>query len=113
MNEQITQRRNPLTTTIVEGESIRVGERELTPLVRVTAYARRQAHVGSDRLSGRGGGFVEMQPIAILERSKAGERRIPIRDETSQMLGGLFLAAFIVPLLLGLAALLWRLRNRV
>jgi len=111
MNEQTTQRHNPLTATIVEGEAIHVGERELTPLVRVTAYARRQAHVGSDRLSGQGWGFVRLRPVAILERSEAGERRIPIRDETAQMLGGLFLAAFIIPLLLGLAVLLMRKRN--
>jgi len=111
MNEQTTQRHNPLTSTIVEGEAIHVGERELTPLVRVTAYTRRQAHVGSDWLSGRGGGFVRMRPIAILERSEAGERRIPIGDKTTQMLGGMFLAAFIIPLLLGLAVLLMRKRN--
>ena len=111
MNEQITLRRNPVTSTIVEGEAIHAGERELTPLVRVTAYTRRQAHVGSDWLSGWGGGFVRMRPIAIIERSEAGERRIPIRDKTAQMLGGLFLAAIIIPLLLGLAVLLMRKRN--
>ncbi len=111
MNEQATLRHNPLTSTIVEGEPIHVGERELTPLVRVTSYARRQAHLGSDQLSGQGWGFVQMQPIAILERSEAGERRIPIRDKTAQLLGGLFLAAFIIPLLLGLAVLLMRKRR--
>jgi hypothetical protein len=111
MNEQAIQRHNPLTSTVVEGEPIHVGERELTPLVRVTTYTRRQAHVGSDRLSGQGWGFVQLRPVAILERSAAGERRIPIRDKTAQMLGGLFLAAFIIPLLLGLAALLMRKRR--
>ena len=111
MNEQAIPKHNPLTSTVVDGEPIRVGERELTPLVRVTTYTRRQAHVGSGQLSGQGWGFVQLRPVAILERSAAGERRIPIRDKTAQMLGGLLLAAFIIPLLLGLAVLLMRKRR--
>jgi uncharacterized spore protein YtfJ len=111
MNKQATQatnERNPLATAVVEGEPIRVSERELVPVVRVTTYARRRAFVGSDRLAGQGWGFVRLRPIAILERSETGERRIPLKDKTAQMLGGLLLAAFIVPLLLGLAARLMR-----
>ena len=108
MNEQAVKRPNPLVSRIIEGEPIRVGERELVPLVRMTAYARRQAFVGSDRLSGQGWGFVHMHPVAILERSQGGERRIPIEDRTARSLSGLLLAAFIIPLLLLLAVRLVR-----
>lgn len=99
---------SPSMTRIVEGNPIHVGERELVPLVRMTAYVRRRAFVGSDRLDGQGWGFVQMHPVAILERSQGKERRIPIRDKTTRALSGLLLAAFIIPLLLLLAVHLAR-----
>lgn len=105
MNEQVIEKREPLVTGVVEGKAIRVGGRELAPLVRVTGRVQRQALVGSDQLSGQGWGFVRMRPVAILERSEAGERRIPIRDKTAQVLGGLLLAALIIPLLAAVVCL--------
>jgi hypothetical protein len=103
MGEQAVGRRGPVVTAVVEGKPIRVGERELVPAVRVTTRGRRQAFVGPDRLAGQGWGFVRLQPVAILERSETGEQRFPIRDRTAEVLGGLLLAAFIIPLLLGVA----------
>jgi hypothetical protein len=107
MNEK-AKAQHPLTTEMVEGEPIQIGERELVPLVRVTTYARRQARVGADDLAGLGWGFVQMRPVAVLERTDRGERRMPIRDKTAQAMSGLLLAAVIVPLLLMLAARLVR-----
>jgi hypothetical protein len=46
--------------------------------------------------------------VAIIERSQGGERRIRIPDRTAQLIGGLSLAAFIIPLLLALAVRLMR-----
>ena len=37
MNRQVIEKQGPLMTEMIEGEPIRVGERELTPLVRVTS----------------------------------------------------------------------------
>ena len=96
---------------IVEGEPIRIGECELVPVVHVTTYVRRQALVGSDRLAGQGWGFVHLRPVAIVERSEAGERHIPIQNKTAQALSGLLLAAFIIPLLLAVAVRLARKGN--
>ena len=93
---------------IVEGKPVRVDRRELVPIVRVETGAQRRAFVGSDGLAGQGLGFVTLRPIAILERSDVSERRIPIPDRTAQLLGGLLLAAFVVPLLLSVAARLAR-----
>jgi len=112
VSKQPANKPNSPTTKNVEGEPIRIGERELVPVARVTTYARRQALVGSSQLSGQGWGFVQLRPVAILERSEAGERRILIRDKTAQMLGGLLLAAFIIPLLLALAVRLAREHDR-
>jgi len=108
MNERAIEKRGPQMTETIEGEPIRIGERELVPLVRVTSRVRRRAFVGSDGVGAQGWGFVRMRPIAILERDGAGERRIPIEDKTAQVVGGLLLAAFIIPLLLALAVRLTR-----
>jgi uncharacterized spore protein YtfJ len=94
----------------IEGRPIRVGQRELVPVVRVETDVRRRALVGAGRLAGAGSGVVHMQPVAILERSEAGERRIPIYDRTAQLLGGLLLAALVIPALMLLAERLARRR---
>ena len=108
MTKQATGRRGPVITKLVEGEPIHAKGREIVPLVRVTTYGRRRAFVGSDRLTGEGWGVVHMRPVAIVERSEAGERRIPIQDKTAQTLSGLLLAAFVVLLLLAVAVHLAR-----
>jgi uncharacterized spore protein YtfJ len=108
MDRRAERQRGPVASRIVAGEPIRVGERELVPVVRVTTYARRRAFVGSDRLAGQGAAFVSLRPVAIIERSQGGERRIRIPDRTAQLIGGLSLAAFIIPLLLALAVRLMR-----
>jgi uncharacterized spore protein YtfJ len=99
-----------LSNETVQGDPILVGEREIIPIVQVTAYAHRRALVGDRQLSGQGGGFVRLKPVAIIERGPAGERRIPIRDETVQLLGAFLLTALIVPLILMLAVQLMRKR---
>lgn len=96
---------------VVEGKPMRVGDRELVPVVRVERVVRRRAFVGADGLAGEGVGFVRMRPIAILERQGgAGERRIPIPDRTVQLIGGLLLAALMIPLLLMVAVLVAHMR---
>lgn len=105
MDRQDVKKQGPLMTEVFEGKPIRIGGRELVPLVRVTSRVRRQALVGSSRVTGRGWGFVRMQPVALLERSEVGERRIPIQDETTQTLDRLFLVALIIPLLAAIVLL--------
>jgi uncharacterized spore protein YtfJ len=92
-----------MTIETIEGRPIHVEGRELVPVVRVETDVRRQAFVGANRLAGEGTGFVHMRPVAILERGEGGARRIPIHDRTAQLLGGLLLAALIIPALMLLA----------
>jgi hypothetical protein len=103
VNGQADRERGPVVSEVVQGEPVQVGDRELVPLVRVTTHLRRRAFVGTDRTSGDGWGLVRLRPVAILERSEAGERRLSIPDRTAQALGGFLLAAFIIPLLLAVA----------
>jgi hypothetical protein len=85
---------------IVEGKPIRVEGREFVPVVRVETSVRRHALVGASRLAAQGGCAVRIRPIALVERNERGERRLPIPDRTGQLLSGLLLAAFVIPLLL-------------
>jgi hypothetical protein len=86
---------------IVRGRPVRFGRSELVPVVWIESVVERRALVGDGRLSGGGLGFVHLKPIAILERRDGGsERCIPIRDRTTQLIGGLLLVALIVPLLM-------------
>jgi len=86
-------------TGIIKGEPIRVGARELVPVVRVTRRVERRAYVGADGVAGQGRGFVRLHPVAVVERSTTGERRFALRDRTVHTLIGLFLIALLVPLL--------------
>jgi hypothetical protein len=108
MDKEGGRQQGPTASRLVEGQPIRVGARELVPVVRVTVRGQRRAHVGTNELAGQGWGFVRLQPVAILERSAGGERHIPIQDRTVQALSGFLLAAFVIPLLLGVAVRLAR-----
>ena len=108
MDEQVGKRRRPVMSEMIAGEPIQVGERRLVPLVQVTTRGQRRALVGADRVTGEGWGFVRLRPVAVLERSEEGERRLPIQDKTAQWMGGFLLAAFIIPLLLGVAVRIGR-----
>jgi uncharacterized spore protein YtfJ len=87
----------------IEGKPIRVEGRELVPVVRVEADVRRRAFVGTHGVAGEGAGLVRVRPVALVERGEAGERRILIPDRTAQLLGGLLLAALVIPALMLLA----------
>lgn len=93
---------------IITGKPVRCAGREVTPVARVDVCVRRQAHVGSGPPSGQAWASVRLRPVAILERDGMTERHIPIHDRTTQLLNGLLLAAFIIPLLLTIAARLAR-----
>jgi hypothetical protein len=85
-------------TKIVEGDLIQVGGRELAPLVRVTSRMQRKASVGGHGVSGGGWGFVLMQPVAIIDRSGAGEHRLRIHSGTGRWVAWLLSVFFVVPL---------------
>jgi uncharacterized spore protein YtfJ len=85
-------------TELVVGDPIRVGGRELVPLVRVTSRVRRRAFVGGDGVGGGGRGFVYMRPVAFLDRSEAGERSVNIPSATAHAHLWLLSAFVVVPL---------------
>jgi hypothetical protein len=81
---------------ILQGEPIRVGQREIVPEAQVTWLMRRSGTVEMNGTSGRGGGWVSIKPKALIERGPGFTRSIPIRDETSRLLLGLAAGAVFV-----------------
>lgn len=87
----------PLMTETVEGDPITVEGRELTPLVQVRSRVRRRASISNAGVSGHGWGFIQLRPIAILDRSESDGQRLPIRDQTIRSIKHLLLVAIVVP----------------
>ncbi|MFL7809184.1 MAG: hypothetical protein AB8I80_11170, partial [Anaerolineae bacterium] len=59
---------------------------------------------GTNRLAAECQGTVVVRPIAIIERSRAGERQLPVHDACTRALGFLALVVVLAPLLAVLAA---------
>ncbi len=81
---------------IIRGEPIRVGQKQIVPEAQVTWWMRRSATIGMESTLGSGGTIVRIRPRALIERTPAGERRIPIQDRTARLLAGLAAGAVFV-----------------
>jgi len=103
----------PLRVKTVRGEAYSIGGRSLIPVARMVSFGKARATVGSHQISGQGGGFVWIQPLAIVEVAPEGERRIPIAGATSAAVWGfLGLAVAIVVFFAGVRRLAGRERDQ-
>ena len=82
----------PFRLETVRGEPYLIGGRKLVPVVRILSFGRARATVGTRGISGLGAGSVWIRPVAVVEETPEGERRIPITDGTGAtvraLLGG-------------------------
>ena len=83
------------------GEPYHVAGRRLTPVVCVASFGKARGTIGHDQISGSGGGFAWYTPLAFVEETQHGDRRIPIWDATSLIQGGMLLGALVLTLSLG------------
>jgi len=86
----------------VRGEPYEVGGRRLIPVARLASFGKARATIGTRQVGGWGGGFVQVTPVAVVEETPEGERRIPIDDRTLRALRDLVLRAVAVILVFGL-----------
>jgi uncharacterized spore protein YtfJ len=93
----------PLQVKTVHGEPIHVDERVLIPVVRVVSFGQARATIGGTGYGGWGTGFVRVQPVAVLEETPHGRRRIRIAGGTSVAVRRL--VWLVVGISVGLAAL--------
>ena len=106
------KREEPWVTTLVEGKAIKVGERELVPVVKLRSILRRRVTFGTEASRGSGGGLVWLQPQAVLVRQPDGsEQRLAIPDETQAAIQAMLAAVLALPVLYLIVASLmfvWR-----
>ena len=109
MEEQCSRPR-ALCIRTMRGEPISAGGRELIPLARVVSFGKASATVGKRQVGGRGGGFAWIKPLAVLEVTPTGERRIDLRDESSEAIRGML--AYAVAIGLFCTAIRWLVSRR-
>jgi len=95
----------------IQGDPIRVGQKEIAPEAQVTWWLRRRAVIRMDGASGWGAGVVSIRPTALVEQGPSGAGRIPIRDETARLLIGLLAGAVFIWFLAEIAVRLARSRG--
>ena len=109
----IPKRPKPFRIETVRGEPYWVGERKLTPLVRVVSWGKARATIGASRVTGWGGGFAQITPLAVLEETTEGEVPITITDATATSIRGMALAALASTFLFSAIRLLARRQRRM
>jgi uncharacterized spore protein YtfJ len=100
----------PLQIRTVRGDPYEVDGRRLIPVTRIVSLGKARAMVGSNQVSGWAGGFVRITPVAILEETVAGERRIPITNATATALRGI--VGTVMAMTLFLTLLRWLFRKK-
>jgi hypothetical protein len=94
----------------VRGAPAWVAGHKLTPVARVVSFGRARGTIGSRRIGGLGGGFFHVAPLALIEDTPQGERRIAVSNPTTAALAGLLGAALAVTLFF--TAIRWLARRR-
>lgn len=110
MDVQWCSRPRAFRVKTVRGEPYAIDGRELIPVARVISFGKASATVGTSQVSGRGGGFVSVRPLAVLEVTPAGERRIDLHDSTTAAIRGILSAAIVVGLFF--SAVRWLARRK-
>lgn len=102
-------RKAPFEVKTVHGQPYDLDGRKLIPVARIVSAGKARATIGPNRISGWGGGFARITPVAILEETAEGERYIPISDATTAAVRGM-LAAMLAGTLF-FTFLRWRVRR--
>jgi uncharacterized spore protein YtfJ len=97
-----------LRVETVRGDPYYVDGRELIPVARVVSFGKARATIGTRQVGGRGGGFVWIKPLAVLEVTPSGERRIAIQDGTAAAVRGMLASAISIALVF--TAIRWLVR---
>lgn len=91
------RQRGPAFSEVIEGRPIRIRDRELVPLVRVTSWVKRGAALRGQDVGAHGYGFVHLKPVGVVERDGASRRQLAIHDRTCRALWVLAVTVFLVP----------------
>jgi hypothetical protein len=96
----------------VRGEPYHVGGRKLIPEARVISFGKARATIGTYRIGGWGVGLTHVTPLAIIDETDKGDRRIPLASTTAQALQSMFAGAVAITLFFTTIRLLVRRRRK-
>lgn len=104
-----TAKLGPLRIRTIRGEPYYVQGHKLTPVARIVSLGNAKATIGTRRIRAHGGGFAWIKPLAILDETPEGERRIAITDGSAVVVRNFLGVA--LGLALFLAAIRWLARQ--
>ena len=84
----------------IEGQPLRVGDREIVPEAEVWSFRARQIGLRENNASSGGVWWSWSRPTALIERALDGERRVRIDDVNLQLEIVLLVAAIVLPVIL-------------
>ena len=88
-----------LRVETVYGEPYEVGGRRLIPVARITSFGKAKATIGTKQVSGWGGGFTQVTPLALVEDTPEGEHRIAVTDGEAQAIRKMVVGSAVMVLL--------------
>jgi hypothetical protein len=91
---------NGLKRETIQGQPLRVGDRDIVPEAEVWSFQTRQLGLHGNNASGGGAWWHWSHPTALIERGPNGERRVRINDVNLQFEIALLVAAILLPVLL-------------
>jgi hypothetical protein len=90
--------RSPYSREIVHGTPIHALGHTLIPVARIASLVRHRAIIRDRRIEGKGSGFARVQPLHVIDVWEGGNRVLPVRDVTAQVIGHMALTAAIISL---------------
>ena len=91
---------NGFKREIIQGQPLRVGDREIVPEAEVWSLHAKQLKLQNDNASGGGAWWSWSRPTALIERTPDGERRVRIIDVNLQLELALIIGALVLPIIL-------------
>jgi hypothetical protein len=91
---------NGLRREIIQGQPLRVGDREIVPEAEVWSFQAKQIGLQENGASGGGAWWSWSRPTTLIERTPDGVRRVRINDVNLQLEIVLLVAAIVLPVVL-------------
>jgi len=91
---------NGLRRERLQGQSLKVGDREIVPEAEVWSFQTKQIGLKENGVAGGGAWWSWSRSTALIERGPQGTRRVRINDVNLQLEIALIVAAIVLPLLL-------------
>jgi hypothetical protein len=91
---------NGLRRETIQGQPLRVGDREFVPEAEVWSLQVKQLGLQENSTSGGGVWWSWSRPTALIERGPEGARRVRISDVNLQLEIALIVAAIVLPVVL-------------